>query len=307
MSSLWSRVPRPIRRLVAELPQASAAVEVAFRATAGRLRILAFHGVPDQVAFARLAEAVLERCVPVSGAEVAAALGERTSLPPRAVWFTFDDGEPSSLAAGRLLADLGVRATAFVCPSVVDTRSRLWFQTLAECERLSLIATSERGRFALGRLKNAPDEVRRSEVAVLEERLRARGEGGRPQATTADLRSWSELGHDVGNHTWSHPLLDHCSPATQVAEVRRAHDWLVDRGFSVTWFAYPNGNVGTASQQAVRRLGYRGGLLFDHRLVVDVARDRDLSRLKIDADVSIRRGLSIVSGAHSAAAGLALR
>src|SRR4051812_22953765 len=63
--------------------------------TRGRLRILAYHGVPDPVAFRRHVEHLVQHYRIVSGAQVAAWVCDGEALPDRAVWLTFDDGRPT--------------------------------------------------------------------------------------------------------------------------------------------------------------------------------------------------------------------
>ena len=65
--------------------------------TRDRLRVLAYHGVPDQVAFSRQLDYLRRRYVLVSGADVIAACRGLGELPGRAVWITFDDGQRLSL------------------------------------------------------------------------------------------------------------------------------------------------------------------------------------------------------------------
>lgn len=211
MPTKWTKVPPPLRRAIAEAPQSWAAVAAARRATRGDLRILAFHGVPDFKRFADLLDAVTAQYVPVSASQVERALGGEELLPPYPVWFTFDDGLPSTFAAGELLARHGVRATAFVCPGVLDTDRLLWFQVRQRCLELYLL-TDEDPRFALSRLKSLNDAERRAETDVLQLRLVAAGATSPRQADQRMLETWIAQGHDIGNHTWDHPMLDQCSP-----------------------------------------------------------------------------------------------
>lgn len=302
MSWQWAQVSPRVRRLVAEVPQSRAARALARRATPHRLRILAFHGVPDLARFEQLLDELLLDYAPVSAGDVRSALDGEGELPRFPVWFTFDDGLPSTFQAGRALADRAIQATAFVCPAVLDTNQYLWFQVWERCRKAGLLDGEDEGkRFALGRLKALPDEERRLETDVLHARLTSAGDQPPPQADQAMLEAWVRQGHDLGNHTWDHPMLDQCSPEEQREQVISAHRGLEARGFTPRFLAYPNGNGSGPAADAAAELGYAGSLLFDHRLT-DLSGDRHrLSRLRLDSDAGTRRAASVASGAHSSA------
>lgn len=297
----WSLVPGSARRFLGRLPLSESAVRLARKLSADRLRILAFHGVPDLAQFELVIDEALEHYTPVSEDDVVRAIVGDVGLPPHPVWFTFDDGLPSTLAAGARLAERNIRATAFVCPSVLDTTDRLWFQTWDEASELGLLATmNPQKEYTLSHLKNAPDAERRTSTGLLESRLSTAGAAVFHQATQEMLEDWVSAGHYIGNHTWDHPLLDRCSPADQRLQVSKAHEELVGRGFTPRFLAYPNGNTAPAAMEAARDLGYVGSLLFDHRLTRLRQDPHRLSRLRIDSDVPRKRAASILSGAHSA-------
>ncbi len=302
MSDFWRRLSPALRRVASELPQTRVARFIVRGTTPSNLRILAFHGVPDLERFAAVLDATASGYTPVSSGDVQRALAGGGSLPRHPVWFTFDDGLPSTFAAGEMLAARGIKATAFVCPGVLDTNHRLWFQVWQRCRDRDLLEDEEIiTRFALARLKTLPDAERRAAVRVLQARLDGLSDEAPPQAEQAMLQSWVGQGHDVGNHTWDHPMLDRCSPAEQKDQVVRAHRALEERGFLPQFLAYPNGNFAPAAAAAASELGYSGSLLFDHRLTRLGSPPHQLSRLRIDSDAGRRRAASILSGAHSAA------
>lgn len=274
--------------------------------TSSQLRILAFHGVPDRLKFERILDEILRSYTPVSEDRVASALSGGPALPPRPVWVTFDDGLPSAFACAALLARRGIRATAFVCPSVIDSDERLWFQTWADAQAAGVLQSAEWEELSLSRMKSFSDEERRAATAILSARLAKVLPGGFEQATQKTLEEWLSAGHFIGNHTWDHPLLNRCTADEQRAQVVKAHEDLVRRGFAPRFLAYPNGNSAPAAADAARELGYQGSLLFDHRLTKRTCDRQQLSRLRIDSDVSTRRAASILSGAHSALFHLAL-
>lgn len=273
------------------------------RSTGSRLRILAFHGVGDVVAFGRQLDVVAETSNPVSSGDVCDWLGGRGELPRRAVWITFDDGEPSAVVdAAPALAARGIRATVFVCPAFVGGLVRPWWQVVDDALAAGLAIPDGLG---VASLKVLGDDRRRSVVASLAVALDSvdadRRPAGRRVLNLDDLRRWRDLGGDVGSHTWDHPCLDRCSPEAQRSQIDRAAAWLDEHEL---WdrrvFAYPNGSATSAAAEHLASAGYAAALLFDHRLVARRADPLRLSRLRIDAGASDARTRAIVGGGHGA-------
>jgi peptidoglycan/xylan/chitin deacetylase (PgdA/CDA1 family) len=251
--------------------------------SAGRLRILAYHDVADPVALDRQLAQILAGYRPVSAAEVIDAYGGGAPLPARAVWVTFDDGHPGALRTAELLRQRRIRATAFVCPGVISPPRPYWWQIV---DAASAAAGLDAGAAAAVRiaLKALPDEDRRAETDRALADLAAAGRPVAAGAATAELLDgWVDHGHDLGNHTWDHPVLDTCTPEVQEEQVVRAHDWLRDRYGDMHLFAYPNGNGTPQTRGLLTRLGYRHALLFDMRLAPRTPGRFELSRLRVDA------------------------
>jgi len=242
-----------------------------------------------------------QNCTPVSAEQVVAWLRRGAALPAHPVWFTFDDGLPSTFHAGEILESFGVSATAFICPSTVERSQRLWFQTVFDAERLGIRTPDAVGHPSLAALKRLPNSERLAYVARLEESLAAVGHPAPPPLGAGRLHNWTGQGHTIGNHTWSHPCLDTCTEAEQRYEIAHAHDKFREWGFEPTLFAYPNGNHTGFSEQVLKELGYDAAVLFDHRLAERPTSRYRLSRLRIDSDIDERRARSILSGSHSAA------
>jgi peptidoglycan/xylan/chitin deacetylase (PgdA/CDA1 family) len=273
-------------------------------ATARRLRILAYHGVPDPATFRAHLDHLRSRYRPVSGAQVAAAFSGGPALPPRAVWVTFDDGRADVVDDGLPeLRRAGVPATLFVCPGLIEERRPFWWDivtgSLDAAGAYEYEGRTWTDRGLVTRLKQVPDPERRRVLADLESRTPDAGDRDRV-LTRGQLDEWLAAGHEIGNHTWDHPCLDQCEPEEQAAQVARAHEALTAMtGTAPTLFAYPNGDWADAAERELRRLGYGIGLLFDHRLAAPSQQPLRLSRLRIDSDAPPRRTTAIVSGAHS--------
>lgn len=252
------------------------------------LRVLAFHEIIDASGFREEMAHVADCYRPVSSAEVVHWLGGGR-LPNRAVWITFDDGDPSVVESGLpILAEFGLTATMFVCPGVIGTMRPFWWQVAAvvapdQVTELKAVIDEERSRRVLDMIEHHHTETGESIV--------------HRQLSEAQIDDWVEAGHDVGNHTWDHPLLDQCSPEGQTHQIVAAHEWLADRvAPEHLLFAYPNGNRTDHARQLVADLGYSAALLFDH--AVARSRDLEISRLRTNADDRLDRFRSIVAGAH---------
>ncbi len=278
--------------------------------TAERLRVLAFHDVPDAQSFGTVLDVIAERYNTVSGGDVLAWL-DGAALPNRPVWITFDDGHPAVVeTALGLLSSRGMNATVFVCPGLIDGDQPYWWDLVDEAVHVGVAAgtglppavkEAEDPGAAISYLKDVADDDRREIVAELARGLRSIGATPRAkQLTVAQLRGWIDAGNEIGNHTWDHPCLDRCAESEQRRQVRAAHEWLHDSFVgSTTTFAWPNGNPAAAAASELRALGYRSVLRFDHRLVRRRPDPMDLSRLRLDTTADPWRTRAVLSGLHS--------
>lgn len=102
------------------------------------------------------------------------------------------------------------------------------------------------------------------------------GDLARPLAPWETLRAAQKRGHEIGNHTLSHPHLPKLSFEEQLSEIQLGHEQLLEEGLTDHSFCYPFGSLSKESVEAVRRVGYRVGLslrkghatLSDDRLVL---------------------------------------
>lgn len=273
------------------------------RLGAHRIRILAYHGVPDPLRFTANMDHLRRWYQPVSGRQVVSALRGDRELPPRAVWVTFDDGDPTVPALAQPVLDrLGITATMFICPGVVDTQDPYWWQVIEEARSRGLSAEQDEDAAAnVTQLKGMPNDRRTSVVTRLQVRMSACGHPvNARQITSAELTRWVQQGHELGNHTWDHPCLDTCPAAEQRDQIVRAHRWL-QGAFpgQPRIFAYPNGNWTPVAEKALLDLGYEAAGLFDHRFARLSQHPLRLSRLRVSADDTAARFRAILSGGHS--------
>jgi peptidoglycan/xylan/chitin deacetylase (PgdA/CDA1 family) len=276
------------------------------RLTAGKLRVLAYHGIVDPAAFAHQLDHLAERYAIVSGSTVARAIDHAVELPPRAVWVTFDDGRPEVVdVALPLLVERRMPATLFLCPSFVGRAEPFWWDVVEWALRIGIEPELAGRRWSdttlVTYLKTLPDRERRVFVDDLRADVDERGGLKWRQLSVHQLREWQSQGYEIGNHSWDHPCLDRCTRADQESQVVRAHETLRELvGHEPNLFAYPNGNWSGATDQVLRRLGYRLALVCDHRLSSLRSDPFRLSRLRVDADAPLPRFRAIASGAHSA-------
>src|ERR1043165_4790506 len=154
------------------------------------------------------------------------------------VALTFDDGLRSNVeVAYPILRELGLTATFFVCPGLIERGQWLWNheareplgalepQALAELAR-QLDAPAEVEAFVEW-LKTLPIAARRR----AEDEIRAATPRFKPtlaQRAQFDLAGWEELGRldprvvAIGSHTMTHPILTSLSAEETDAEMRES-------------------------------------------------------------------------------------
>lgn len=259
----------------------------------GRLLVLIYHRVharasadfPGRIDAARFDQqmALIRRhCHPVALAEAVPALREG-SLPSRAIAVTFDDGYADNAeVALPILLRHGVPATFFVASGFLDG-GRMWNDSVAESVRRSLAGTLDLRDLQLGRHELA-SQVQRSRVAnqiiALIKRLPQQERQARVDAlcerigvalpddlmmTSAQVRSLSQAGMEVGAHTVSHPILrtlDERAARQEIQDNRAALERIV--GTAVRSFAYPNGKLD--DDYTVRDRDLVESLQFDYAL-----------------------------------------
>lgn len=92
-------------------------------------------------------------------------------------------------------------------------------------------------------------------------------EKARPLATWAELIRLSSRGHEIGNHTNSHPRMSELTLERQIQELAVAHQMLTDRGLDSRSVCYPYGSFNADTLAAVSSLGYQVGLKLAKRPV----------------------------------------
>ena len=274
--------------------------------TRGRLRILAYHGVPDADLFAAQMEYLARKFTPVDEATVADAIRRGGKLPSGAAWVTFDDGDPSVVINGLpTLERLGIPATMFVCPGLIESGQPFWWRVTEWAtehmpERAAAVApTAEE---LTEHCKLLSDGRRRLIVDQMLEQMSEPTPADWRQLNADELAAWTGAGMALGNHTWDHPCLDQCNDDAQRDQIRSAHEWLTDHlGRPPISFAYPNGNFSPIVDAEVDALGYELGVLYDNKLTPLDSEPLQLSRVMLEADQPAERLIGVLSGAQPVA------
>jgi peptidoglycan/xylan/chitin deacetylase (PgdA/CDA1 family) len=266
--------------------------------------------------------------VPLRESLRALAAGER--LPPRAVAITFDDGYRDNLElAVPELERLGLPATFFLVPGLLDRRVEPWWEAVAwavteataseltiDGQRLPLGARPERRpvrRRAEEHLKRRDRAARETALAEMVEAL-----GPRPREDLKELfldwpgaRELAARGFEIGSHSSHHAILSEETPAAQMADLADSRAALeAGLGVPVTSVAYPNGgrlDYDGATLAAAVAAGYESGITtrkgltgrrtprFEVRRVV-VYPERGTHVLRALADVAWRRARGRIGG-----------
>jgi len=255
-------------------------------------RILMYHGTP------RADAAALERQLRLVGmAFPVVPLHELTSGRKRArprVALTFDDGLRNNVeVAYPILKKLGLPATFFVCPGLIDGEQWLWNHEA----RQRLVTLDEEALAELAASVGAPAEVeafiewmktldiaRRRRV---EARIRGATPGFKPtdcERHEFDLAGWKELRSldprvvTIGSHTMTHPILTSLTSEETDAEMRESRFALEKRlEREVSVFCYPNGNLNAGALASARRY-YRSAVTVEPGTVQEEADPHQLPR-----------------------------
>lgn len=179
------------------------------------------------------------------------------------VAISFDDGyADNAILAAPVLDEVGARATFFIVAGLVGTPKELWFDVAARRYR----ARSAREREALGlpgSLGAWMAELKRLRPAERDERIDRVPEVTRARdpldriVTREELGELAAKGHEIGSHSWSHPImptLDDHELSSEANESRARLAWAAGR--DVGGFCFPNGDHDDRVVRAVMDAGY---------------------------------------------------
>ncbi len=191
---------------------------------------------------------------------------------------TFDDGTRNNFTlAYPTLKRLGVPATFFICPGLVDAGVWLWNHDARE--RLRSIAPAQREslRQGWGADSNGPDELvewmkwlprdRRCRMQQDIQKISVHFDPSIEQKQMFDLMNWSEIQSldskliTIGSHSMTHPILTTLEKEELVTEIRDSRSSLETRlNRPVEYFCYPNGSNNQLVVEIVKQ-NYRAAVI----------------------------------------------
>jgi peptidoglycan/xylan/chitin deacetylase (PgdA/CDA1 family) len=170
--------------------------------------------------------------------------GGWSSLPPRSLVFTLDDGWRGNRELLDVFARHGVTPTIFLCTGIVGTRRRFWWRGLDAPTRHRLYRVSNRERLEILRRELGFEQTAESDDGEVEALSR-----GDVQAMQGAV--------DFQPHTRFHPLLPTCDDAEAEAEIAGSRtDLATLTGGEGRHFSYPHGRYGERELALVRNAGY---------------------------------------------------
>jgi peptidoglycan/xylan/chitin deacetylase (PgdA/CDA1 family) len=264
--------------------------------------ILMYHGTPqrDAARLARQLRAIAFFFHVVSLEEMCSAPRGRR----RRVALTFDDGLRSNVTvAYPILRSLGLPATFFVCPGLIERGTWLWNHEARQ--RLRSLSAEALG--ALAKALSAPPQpqpfvlwmktLKLAERRRVEEESRAATPHFAPspaQHEEFDLAGWDELRRldprvvTLGSHSMTHPILTSLSADEVEVEIAGSRAALeAELGRPVADFCYPNGVLDQNVLATARRVYGRAVAVDEGSLRGDSDPHR-LPRLAAQPDGSVR-------------------
>ena len=231
-------------------------------------RIIMYHGTPRRDAQALERQLRLVRLAfPVVPLD---KLSDRRNGRAR-VALTFDDGLRNNITiAYPILQKLGLTATFFVCPGLIEGGQWLWNhearERLRSLDPHGLVQLAARIGAPIDGVEPIVEWMKTLKIAErrgVEKQIRDATPGFKPTAEQREefeLASWEDLrGLDpktvtIGSHTMTHPILTSLDDAETEAETRDSRFALerrLDREISI--FCYPNGDLNDAVVASARR------------------------------------------------------
>ena len=259
-------------------------------------RVLAYHTVPDEIAFEKQLLFLKNNYNLVSIIELRDALESDNELPETSGLITFDDGDISVYEKGfPILKKLAIPSAMFVITGLIDSKKTFWCRWVEKFYQ-SQGKTYSEARTQVNRLKNIPEEDRRKYLANIPE---IESE----QLNSLQLQELNESGMFIGNHTHTHPMINNCNENQIREEMYAAKAKFKDLGLQENFpvFAYPNGNWEPDSEKVLMKEGIKMAFLFDHKLNGDISsiNPMRISRIRVNSDDDLSEFKVKVSGLHS--------
>mgnify|MGYP003381846839 CR=1 FL=1 len=188
---------------------------------------------------------------------------------------TFDDGQLDNyLHAAPVLNKFCTPATFFVPTEAIESRTFLWHDRMAYAIRslgyqqprsvlltelgLSVEYACTTPRLGVMRAKNWDSRRRDDWISRAEMVVRNSIPDWDGMMDWVQVRELAGLGHEIGSHSYSHPILDQCNDRELYAETVESRRMIeAEIGQEVSSFCYPNGNFDHRVAECVRGAGYK--------------------------------------------------
>jgi len=261
-----------------------------------RLRVLAYHGVPDPVPFEKQLKYLKTNYSILQIEELDAILNnksENLKLPKYSVLITFDDGIYNfKKNAFPLLKKYNIPACLFVITEVINSNQMFWWDALSK-EMIDNGQSVFEIRKYLNYLKKTPNSIRK----LVKENTNLLFTN---QLTSSDLHYFCENGISIGNHSHTHPMFDKCDDDEIISEFENSNkcfnDWNID-GFK--YFAYPNGNYSLMSENFLEKYSISLAFRFEHKINNKKINPLRIARISTNSYMGLNEFRAKVSGIHS--------
>ena len=214
-------------------------------------------------------------------ADIASRVRDQLPVLGNEVALTFDDGTRNNFTlAYPVLQRLGLPATFFVCPGLVDSHQWLWNHEARE--RLRQLDTPRLKQLSARWGASATLSISVDEIVEwmklmpldlrqpLEKEIRQLTPGFTPtpqQHHVFDLMGWEEMKTvdpavvSIGSHSVTHPILSSLEPEALTYEIHESRRLIENNlGRPVRYFSYPNGANNRTVVQEVQA-GYDGAVI----------------------------------------------
>ena len=260
-----------------------------------RVKVLAYHTVPDRRMFERQVKHLKKRYNIIDIEHLQANLFFGKALPRNSILVTFDDGDISVLEnALPVLKRNKIPSVLFIIAGLIDSKKSFWWRNVEKNFEL-LGKSHQEARIKVAHLKkinNIEREKYLSQLKNVESR----------QLSLVQILEMKGTGMEIANHTYSHPMVNKCNEQEVRKELKlvreKFNEWGILGGFSV--FAYPNGNWDERSEEIIKEEGIKMAFLFDHRVNNKKIHPLRISRIMVDTDLELNEFKAKVSGVHPA-------
>lgn len=258
-----------------------------------RLRVLAYHDVPDSDLFEIQLQLLKKEYDIITYNQLYDCFFKATSLPKKPLLITFDDGDISFYEnAFPLLKKYNIPAVLFVITELIDSDKPFWWN------EIEYYLGKEKGNAKVWQLKDVNERERLDFLNEMRSDKTIKAFSQRQLNTTA-LKEMQQNGIEISNHSHSHPMFNQCDRNELTNEMQLSVRYLKENQFDTSAFAYPNGNYSDLAEEVLTENGIEIAFLFDHKVNAEKINPLRVSRIRVNASTALDEFKSKVSGLHS--------